>query len=71
MCSSKKATTFYVTPNEAKNSLFDEVRLHSHKDISKQIGLKTKTIEIYRDKLKLKLDQFSRFGNPHVIGQFE
>jgi len=51
----------YISSNEAKILSLMKFGCTA-KEISKVIGLKRKTIEIYRDKLKSKLDQYTR-GN--------
>jgi len=56
-----KGKDIFITPNEAKILSLMKYG-YTAKDISKEIGLKSKTIEIYRDNLKLKLNQFTR-GN--------
>jgi DNA-binding CsgD family transcriptional regulator len=50
-----------VTPNEAKILALMKCG-YTAKETAQKIGLSSKTVEIYREKLKIKLNQFSR-GN--------
>lgn len=54
-----KGKDFQISSNEAKILALLKCG-YTAKDIAREIGLTQKTIEIYRDKLKDKLNQFSR-----------
>ncbi|TAK77702.1 MAG: hypothetical protein EPO11_02270 [Gammaproteobacteria bacterium] len=66
VCVRVNGRDFYITTNEAKILSLTKYG-YTAKEISKKIGLKQKTIEIYRDKLKAKLDLFTR-GNLITLG---
>lgn len=59
VCVRVKGQDFYISSNEAKILSLMKCG-YTAKEISKEVGLKQKTIEIYRDKLKSKLDLFTR-----------
>lgn len=61
VCIRAKGQDFFISPNEAKILSLMKCG-YTSKEISSEIGLKKKTVEIYRDKLKIKLDLFTR-GN--------
>jgi len=61
ICVRVKEKDFYISNNEAKILTLMKCG-YTAKEISSEINLSKKTVEIYRDKLKNKLDLFSR-GN--------
>ena len=61
VCIRTKGEDIYISSNEAK--ILSLIKCgYTAKEISKEIGLKQKTVEIYRDKLRDKLNQYTR-GN--------
>lgn len=61
VCIRVKGHDFYISSNEAKILSLMKCG-YTAKEIASEVGLKKKTVEIYRDKLKTKLDLFTR-GN--------
>ncbi len=59
VCVRVQGQDIYITQNDAKILSLMKCG-YSSKAISQEIGLKQKTVEIYRDKLKEKLNQYSR-----------
>jgi DNA-binding NarL/FixJ family response regulator len=59
VCVRTQGQDFYITPNNAKILSLMKCG-YTSKEISNEVGLKQKTVEIYRDNLKDKLLQFSQ-----------
>lgn len=59
VCIRTKGQDLYITPSDAKILSLMKCG-YTSKAISNEIGLKQKTVEIYRDKLKEKLSQYTR-----------
>jgi DNA-binding CsgD family transcriptional regulator len=59
VCVRTRGQDFYITPNNAKILSLMKCG-HTSKEISGEIGLKQKTVEVYRDNLKDQLRQFTK-----------
>jgi DNA-binding CsgD family transcriptional regulator len=67
VCVRTQGQDFYITPNNAKILSLMKCG-YTSKEISSEVGLKQKTVEIYRDNLKDKLLQFTQ-GNLLTIAK--